>query len=194
MLEGLCGSDAATRALIVTTMWGRLGVNPRVAEEGEKQLKGLCSNLTKQGTAIVRLDKTGRNEGWAIIERLINNDKGKGPCLMQKEMVSTKLRCEETSAGQALYTNRQKSTAEQRDILKALLNQKSNDPRWKEVNKILKKEYERATQDYRKEFGVAEEPQVTFKEWMKFSVLLWKGREAVSCLVHYNVVLDRLVH
>ncbi|KXN84716.1 hypothetical protein AN958_12143 [Leucoagaricus sp. SymC.cos] len=150
MFGNLCGDDATTRVILVSTMWER--VDPAVGAKREGQLREeFWKNLIDKGSGVDRLQRSDPKEAWRIVNQLINRGTEREKVLLQEEIVDLERRLNETEAGKTLYTQLQKMLSDQKETLKSLLAQveKSDDPKLK---KELEKEYKKIQDQFEKTF------------------------------------------
>jgi hypothetical protein len=152
MFGNLCGDDAASRVVLVSTMWERLA-DQKVGETREVQLRQqFWNNLIDKGSGVDRLRTSTPGEAWRIVTGVISRAEEREAVLLQEEVVKIGLNLNETEAGKTLYTGLQKLLADQKETLKTLLTQaeKSDDPKLK---KEFEREYKKIQQQFDKTFA-----------------------------------------
>jgi hypothetical protein len=154
MFGKLCGDIMMTQVILVTTMWEK--VVQATGNAREQELKDIFwKNLLVKGSRVDRLQTATFEDAWRVVGRLVEQREGSKIALLQDELVDQKIKLNDTHAGKALYTDLQKSLAEQKEAMKSLLEQveKTNDlPLIRE----LKKEYERVQRDFERTFEAKE--------------------------------------
>jgi len=150
MFGNLCGDHAASRVLLVSTMWEK--IDPRIAEKREFQLaREFWKGLLEGGSRIDRLMTSQMSESWRIIDSLIQQSHEREATLLQQEIVDLERNLNETQAAQVLHSDLQKLLYEQKVSIKSLLAQveKSDDPKLKAD---LQKEYDKIHKQFEKTF------------------------------------------
>ncbi|KAI5995156.1 P-loop containing nucleoside triphosphate hydrolase protein [Pisolithus albus] len=117
MFAKLCGDKAAGGVRLVTTMWDK-AKNKELAESRVSQLEGnFWRALIDAGARHKRLEVNSPRCAWGIIDDLT----GAGEALLlQEELVDVERKLNETTAGQALYTQFQRLLLEQKETIKQL--------------------------------------------------------------------------
>ncbi|KAF5348460.1 hypothetical protein D9756_009604 [Leucocoprinus leucothites] len=150
MFGNLCGDHAASRVILVSTMWEK--VNPEVGERREVQLKNdFWKGLIERGSKVDRLRSSKTQEAWRTVNDLIKTADNREVVLLQQEIVDLERKLNETEAGKSLHSDLQKLLFDQKETLKSLLAQveKSDDPRLKAE---LEKEYKKIQKQFDKTF------------------------------------------
>lgn len=150
MFGNLCGDHAASRVLLVSTMWDK--IDTKIAEKRESQLaQEFWKGLLEGGSKIDRLRTSQMSESWRIISALIQQSHQREVTLLQQEIVDLERNLNETQAAQVLHSDLQKLLYEQKVSIKSLLAQveKSNDPKLKAD---LQKEYNKIHKQFEKTF------------------------------------------
>ncbi|KAJ3553264.1 hypothetical protein NP233_g12685 [Leucocoprinus birnbaumii] len=129
MFGELCGEDAMTQVVLVTTMWEK--VKEEVGKAREEELKAFYwKNLIDKGSNIDSLRQATPEEAWRVVLEIINKRLNKG-----------------TEAG--IRTEPGGKLEKQLETMKYLLAkaETSNDP---QLTKEVKKEYDRVQKEYDK--------------------------------------------
>lgn len=117
MFARLCGDKAAGGVRLVTTMWDK-AKNRELAESRVSQLEGnFWKPLIDAGARHKRFDENSSRCAWEITDDLTG---GTEALLLQEELVDAARKLNETTAGQALYTQFQKLLHEQKETIKQL--------------------------------------------------------------------------
>ncbi|KAI6102121.1 P-loop containing nucleoside triphosphate hydrolase protein [Pisolithus sp. B1] len=113
----LCGDKAAAGVRLVTTMWDK-EKNKDLAESRVSQLEqNFWKPLIEAGARHKRFDENSSRCAWEIVDDLTG---GGEVLLLQEELVDVARKLNETTAGQALYTQFQKLIREQMETIKGL--------------------------------------------------------------------------
>ncbi|KAF9449511.1 P-loop containing nucleoside triphosphate hydrolase protein [Macrolepiota fuliginosa MF-IS2] len=117
MFEKLCGKDALSNVIFVTTMWGELEEGD---DSGNKHEEELRNNYLKfflsKGSQMLRFEQT-ISSAWGIINALPMTQKA---LKIQKEMVDKNIPLAETSAGRSLFSWLRRATRSLRGLISRL--------------------------------------------------------------------------
>ncbi|KAI6111700.1 P-loop containing nucleoside triphosphate hydrolase protein [Pisolithus thermaeus] len=117
MFARLCGDKAAACVRLVTTMWDKVR-DKELAKSRESQLvQNFWKPLIDAGARHKRFEDNSARCAWGIVEDLTG---GGEALLLQEELVDVARKLNETTAGQALYTQFQKLLHEQKETIKQL--------------------------------------------------------------------------
>ncbi|KAJ3570350.1 hypothetical protein NP233_g4464 [Leucocoprinus birnbaumii] len=150
MFGNLCGDNAASRVILVSTMWEK--VDQSIGQRREGQLKSeFWQGLIERGSSVDRLRNSSSVEAWRVVDSMISTTEQREVVLLQQEVVELERKLNETEAGKALHTSLQRLLYDQKETLKSLLAQveKSDDPRLKVE---LEKEYKKIQSQFDKTF------------------------------------------
>ncbi|KAF9533613.1 P-loop containing nucleoside triphosphate hydrolase protein [Crepidotus variabilis] len=109
MFGALCGTDAAKRVTLVSTMWDKAKTETeeaRVAMREEELKDKFWSPMLKHGAHVKRFDNTTET-AWEIISSIIDQDGLRQRLLFQEEIVDLDRALEETEAAKAVYSQYQ---------------------------------------------------------------------------------------
>ncbi|KAI6156078.1 P-loop containing nucleoside triphosphate hydrolase protein [Pisolithus thermaeus] len=117
MFARLCGDKAASGVRLVTTMWDTVK-DITIAENRVSQLESnFWKPLINEGARHKRFEGNSPRCAWEIVGGLTE---GGEVLLLQEELVDVARKLNETTAGQALYTQFQKLLHEQKEAIKQL--------------------------------------------------------------------------
>ncbi|KXN89094.1 L-type lectin-domain containing receptor kinase IV.3 [Leucoagaricus sp. SymC.cos] len=160
MFGGLCGDNATSRVILVSTMWER--VDPVLGATREAQLQQeFWRGLIEKGSGVDRLQRSHKDEAWRIIGKMVERLDEREKVLLQEEIVDLGRQLNETEAGRTLYTDLQKLLAEQKATFQSLVAQVE-----KSDNPILKKELQKEYKKIQAQF------EATFKQVDKLKISL----------------------
>ncbi|KAI6039631.1 P-loop containing nucleoside triphosphate hydrolase protein [Pisolithus marmoratus] len=117
MFARLCGDKAASGVRLVTTMWDKAKSRDILESRAEQLETNFWKPLIDAGARHKRFKENSRACAWEIIEDLIGKEE---VLLLQEELVDVARKLNETTAGQALYTQFQKLLHEQKETIKQL--------------------------------------------------------------------------
>ena len=163
MFEALCGDEAASKVILVTTMWDR------TSSESAKRCEELKSqywvNMIRHGARTQRFENT-KQSALNIVSGLLAVKPTKQAVLLQEELVDQGRHLNETQAGKALYSQLQTALSLQKEMIQALQTQVKgrNDPM---LETELHAELERIQADFYKTFEQISELKTGF--WRKIS-------------------------
>ncbi|KDQ22918.1 hypothetical protein PLEOSDRAFT_1051259 [Pleurotus ostreatus PC15] len=150
MFAQLCGTAAADRVILVTTMWGR--VKQDVGAKREDELKSkFWKDMIDKKAKVARFEASF-DSAWAIIGR-VYEPLEREAVLLQEELADLQKKLSETGAGKTLYNTLQKQLDEEKRLLKELYDEaeRQDNPT---LAADLKNQYEQVRQQL----------EVTFKE------------------------------
>ncbi|KAF4588334.1 hypothetical protein EYR38_010302 [Pleurotus pulmonarius] len=150
MFAQLCGTGAAERVILVTTMWGR--VKQDVGAKREDELKSkFWKDMIDKKAKVARFEASFES-AWAIIGR-VYEPLEREAVLLQEELADLQKKLSETGAGKTLYNTLQKQLDEEKRLLKELYDEaeRQDNPA---LAADLKNQYEQVRQQL----------EVTFKE------------------------------
>ncbi|KAF9489931.1 hypothetical protein BDN71DRAFT_1455374 [Pleurotus eryngii] len=150
MFAQLCGTGAADRVILVTTMWGR--VKQDVGAKREDELKSkFWKDMIDKKAKVARFEASF-GSAWAIIGR-VYEPLEREAVLLQEELADLQKKLSETGAGKTLYNTLQKQLDEEKRLLKELYDEaeRQDNPA---LAADLKNQYEQVRQQL----------EVTFKE------------------------------
>nr|ACZ59445.1 hypothetical protein [Pleurotus ostreatus] len=117
MFAQLCGTAAADRVILVTTMWGR--VKQDVGAKREEELKSkFWKDMIDKKAKVARFEASF-DSAWAIIGR-VYEPLEREAVLLQEELADLQKKLSETGAGKTLYNTLQKQLDEEKRLLKEL--------------------------------------------------------------------------
>ncbi|KAI6111705.1 P-loop containing nucleoside triphosphate hydrolase protein [Pisolithus thermaeus] len=117
MFARLCGDKAARGVRLVTTMWDAVK-DMAIAEHRVSQLESdFWKPLINEGARHKRFEGNSPRCAWEIVADLTE---GGEVLLLQEELVDVARKLNETTAGQALYSQFQKLLHEQKEAIKQL--------------------------------------------------------------------------
>ena len=184
MFGRLCGDKAAERVRLVTTMWDKVK-DKTVAESRVSQLEGnFWEPLIKAGARHRRFENTSKS-AWDIIRDVTGETEA---LLLQEELVDADRKLNETTAGQALYSQVQKLLQAQKETMKQLSDEaKTKDPA---LARELEEEYRRIEAQLQKTMKEADELKIGWlrrlilkifsKKTQSVSILFWKCDDNAS--------------
>ncbi|KAJ8515458.1 hypothetical protein ONZ45_g7118 [Pleurotus djamor] len=118
MFAQLCGSVAAERVILTTTMWGKL-TSRSVGEKREKEMTDkFWKDMIEKKAQVVRFEASYES-AWQVIglaSATVKTEK----LLLQEEMVDLKKKLSETGAGRTLWDTLQKQLDEEKKLLNEL--------------------------------------------------------------------------
>lgn len=158
MFARLCGDKAASGVRLVTTMWDK-AKNRELAESRVKQLEGnFWKPLMDAGARHKRFERNTSKDAWKIIDDLTGE---KEALLLQEELVDAARKLNETTAGQALYTQFQKLLHEQKETIKQLQDEAKaqKDP---QLTKQLEEERQRLEAELQKTWDEMDKLKIPF--------------------------------
>ncbi|KAJ8517865.1 hypothetical protein ONZ45_g5019 [Pleurotus djamor] len=118
MFAQLCGTIAAERVILTTTMWGKLK-SPDVGEKREKEMKTkFWKDLIDNKAKVARFEASF-DSAWEVIG-LVSDSARSEKLLLQEEMVDLKKKLSETGAGRTLFDTLQKQLDEEKKLLNEL--------------------------------------------------------------------------
>ncbi len=118
MFAQLCGTIAAERVMLVTTMWDRIK-RAEVGVKREAELKGkFWKDLIDKGAKVERFHASFES-AWAIIG-LLYQPLHQEVVLLQEELANLNKHLSKTGAGKTLYNTLQKQLDEEKRLLKEL--------------------------------------------------------------------------
>ncbi|KAG6329533.1 hypothetical protein ID866_9556 [Astraeus odoratus] len=182
----MCGDKAAARVRMVTTMWDRV-INVETAESRVKQLEGnFWKPLLDLEARHERFKNTSEN-AWYIVDELIGETEA---LLLQEELVEASRHLNETTAGQALYTQFQRLLYEQRETITQLAREAKaqKDPKLAEE---LQAEYEKVEQQLQETWKAMETMKIPWDR--RIALLFSKGTRSVSIKLAFPEK-DNLIH
>ncbi|KAF4588347.1 Proteasome subunit beta type-4 [Pleurotus pulmonarius] len=113
----LCGTAAAERVILVTTMWSQVKKEVGIRREAELRSK-FWKDLIDKGAKVERFDASFES-AWAIIGT-VHQPLGQEGILLQEELANLNKHLSETRAGKTLYNTLQKQLDEEKRLLKEL--------------------------------------------------------------------------
>jgi hypothetical protein len=152
MFGDLVGNDALKNVILVSTMWSR--VSPLIGESRQAELQEtFWAKMIKEGSRADRLSPSTFEEAWRVVDTLIQDRDQREEILLQKELAQLGKDLRETEAGTNLYTPFQKLLADQKALLKSLIEQfrRENHAGHEEV-KMLERETQRIQKDFMEAF------------------------------------------
>ena len=123
MFGELCGDQALKKVVLVTTMWDKGKTYPWTHNEREKELfENYWKTIINYGASTARFLNSA-DSAWNIIDPILKQHESEVVLLLQEELVDLKRALNETQAGKTLYSDLQSLLAEQRDTIRALVEQ-----------------------------------------------------------------------
>lgn len=125
MFGALCGTDAAKKVILVSTMWDKLKSETEIDRgyQRERELKErFWSPMTRYGTRVMRFDNRIES-AWEIITSIIEDwrkENNSQQLLIQEELVDLGRAMEETAAATAVYSQYQTLLSEHKQALEQL--------------------------------------------------------------------------
>jgi hypothetical protein len=121
VFSSLCGTDAAKRVALVTTMWNQVPASAQAQmATREKELEGeFWSHLVAAGVLIRRFDGTTAN-AWKIVSSVIKKHTPAEAVKLQRELVDLRHRLSETEAAKVLYSSLMQGMASHKELLARL--------------------------------------------------------------------------
>ncbi|KAL4078009.1 P-loop containing nucleoside triphosphate hydrolase protein [Scleroderma citrinum] len=177
MFGRLCGSNAAGRVRLVTTMWDRVK-DQGVANSRVDQLEGnFWKPLITAGARHTKFINTPES-AWGIIRDATGDAEA---LLLQEELVDAERKLNETNAGKALYTQFQKLLQEQKDTIKQLSDEAKaqQDPA---LAKELEAEYKRIEAQLQKTWDEMEKLKIPFMR----RIMLFFGKKTKAQTIEMN--------
>ena len=174
MLGKLCGADAASKVIFVTTMWdktstrlgqqdGQKGKERLQREKREQELMDkYWRPMLELGARTARFFQDKENCALDIIKRLLDASVSEAkPTLLEQEVVEQNRAIVETEAAKALYSQMQTLLSQQKAALTELqeVAKKTNNPK---MLADLKKEEERIQSELDGTFADAKKPKLSF--------------------------------
>ncbi|KAI6114516.1 P-loop containing nucleoside triphosphate hydrolase protein [Pisolithus sp. B1] len=174
MFARLCGDKAASGVRLVTTMWDK-AKNKELVESRVSQLEqNFWKPLIEAGARHKRFDENSSRCAWGIVEDLTG---GGEVLLLQEELVDVARKLNETTAGQALYSQFQKLLHEQKETVKQLQDEAKaqKDP---ELVKQLEVEQRRLEAELQKTWDEMSKLKIPF--FRRISLFFSKKTQSVS--------------
>ncbi|KAF4582662.1 hypothetical protein EYR40_002585 [Pleurotus pulmonarius] len=113
----LCGTAAAERVILVTTMWSQVKKEVGIRREAELRSR-FWIDLIDKGAKVERFDASFES-AWAIIGT-VHQPLGQEGILLQEELANLNKQLSETRAGKTLYNTLHKQLDEEKRLLKEL--------------------------------------------------------------------------
>jgi hypothetical protein len=168
VFAGIFGQKAMPNVILATTMWDL--VEEEVGNGREQQLKkDFWKDMIADGCRTERFDNT-HDSAWHIMDSLAQ--KNRAPVLLSSEMVDTRLRLNETTAGVTLNKELQKLIAEQKEAARKL-REHAGDQANEQVVKSLNERKAEIEKKIRQTEDQIQQLKIPFSR--RF-VLLFKGR------------------
>ncbi|KAI6107658.1 P-loop containing nucleoside triphosphate hydrolase protein [Pisolithus croceorrhizus] len=175
----LCGDKAARGVRLVTTMWDKMK-DKAMAESRESQLvQNFWKPLIDAGAHHKRFEDNSAKCAWGIVEDLTG---GGEALLLQEELVDVARKLNETTAGQALYSQFQKLLHEQKETIKQL-QEEAKAQKEPELVKQLEVERQRLEAELQSTWDEMEKLKIPFARRVVLSFL--KKTQAVSPVLSF---------
>ncbi|KAI5999967.1 P-loop containing nucleoside triphosphate hydrolase protein [Pisolithus albus] len=144
VFEKLCGKDAMSKVILVTTMWDEVDTdtgNERLEELKDSYWKGMIS----RGSTTFKCNGLSLDNVWSILKSRLPQwlkKEEEASVLLQKEISDMKLEIKETAAGQQLCSRLEELAQKRMETLGKIqeetkrADEKTAEDLWKEFNQI----------------------------------------------------------
>ena len=180
MFGELCGDKAASKVILVTTMWDKMSgdLAPKAKAREEELKSRYWINMIHLGARTQRFENT-KKSALGIVSELLLEGVSEQAVLLQEELVDLGRELNETQAGKALYSQLQTALSQQKETIQALQMQvkERNNP---QLEAELDTELKRIQAELDKTFSQISELKIGW--WRKITLALFgKKATAVSC-------------
>ncbi|KAJ3551810.1 hypothetical protein NP233_g13008 [Leucocoprinus birnbaumii] len=141
LFEKLCGPQAFSRVVMVTTMWD--DVDEDMGKQREDELvSNFWASMMSRGTTTLRYGNTAES-AWNILNRFIDRPKeGLKALQIQKETYQQKKELNATDAGQELYNKLEELEKRRKKLMRRLENQMKRNEANEDIVGILRNQHE----------------------------------------------------
>jgi len=124
IFSGLCGDEAASKVILVTTMWDRMSgdLAPKAKAREEELKNRYWIKIIHLGARTQRFENTERS-ALGIVSELLLKGINEQAVLLQEGLVDLGRELNETQAGKALYSQLQTALSQQKKTIQALQTQ-----------------------------------------------------------------------
>jgi hypothetical protein len=137
MFEQLCGPNAFSNVIFVTTMWR--DVSPERGVDRQKQLQGrFWQDMIARGSKAFRYDDTYQS-AWSILNHFLDPARKREAVQLQTEMVDLKRQLADTKAGMKLFEQLEAFLKNRKEGLEKLQNKRAGDG---ECDSVVERERE----------------------------------------------------
>ena len=168
MFGELCGDQAAKKVVLVTTMWDKVQQDTGARREKEL-LQNYWKTMITYGASTARFSNSA-DSAWKIIDPILSLKQPAAELLLLQELVDLKRPLNETKAGKALYSDKQKLLAEHRDAVRCLA-EKAREESNLQLAQQLEAELKRAQKEFdetfneRKELKIHRRLSAAYRRW-----------------------------
>ena len=177
MFRELCGDNAASKVVLVTTMWDKMSDDstPK-ANAREEELKSRCwVNMIQLGAKAERFTNT-KVRALDTVSKVLTMGANEQAILWQEELVDLGRELNETQTGKALYSQLQTLLSQQKETMQALQTQAKSRKNPK-LEAELEAELNRIQVELDKMFQQISEPKIGF--WRRLMLALF-GKKATA--------------
>ncbi|KAF9449504.1 hypothetical protein P691DRAFT_614340, partial [Macrolepiota fuliginosa MF-IS2] len=141
MFEKLCGHNASSHIVMVTTMWDKLGED-EIGERREDELKStFWAPMLKRGSTIERYKNT-KESAWNILEHFLGAPRERQELRLQRELIDMERTLPSTAAGKELSKTINDFVKKQGSLMRTLQEQMNKPDMDKDVMALLQEQYE----------------------------------------------------
>ncbi|KAI6042362.1 hypothetical protein EDC04DRAFT_998756 [Pisolithus marmoratus] len=155
VFQKLCGKDAMSKVILVTTMWDEVDVE--VGDERLKELKdSYWQKMIARGSMTFECNKDPRKSPMVLLQDIVravqhrkeeqesagHDEEGEGEVQLQEEISDLKMDLQETAAGQQLYSRLEKLAQTRMETLRKIradtkrADEKTAEDLWREYNEV----------------------------------------------------------
>ncbi|KAF9446813.1 hypothetical protein P691DRAFT_672718 [Macrolepiota fuliginosa MF-IS2] len=166
MFEKLCGRDACSQIIMVTTMWGELA-NRDIGHQREEELKStFWAPMIKRGSSTARYQGTTKS-AWDILEHFLSVPRERQELQLQKELVELQKALPSTAAGKELSKAINEFVNKQESLMRTLQTQMHKPDADKEIVALLRGQYEELERQRQNLMGDVEALRVPLKKKLR---------------------------